>query len=100
MIELAREQGVELPAYTEEGLKELVFKDAYASLEARRATAPLLVRTTVCGMTCECRCVRLARGVQEYLVGFKYTVAVLSNAVALERVAYEVWAQLERCSVL
>lgn len=33
MIDLAREVGVELPAYTVEGLKETVFKKAYSSLE-------------------------------------------------------------------
>lgn len=32
LIELAREQGVELPSYTEAGLKELVFKDRYSDL--------------------------------------------------------------------
>lgn len=32
IIEMAREQGVELPSYTEEGLKELVFKDRYNDL--------------------------------------------------------------------
>jgi adenosine deaminase len=32
LIELAREQRIELPSYTEAGLRELVFKDQYASL--------------------------------------------------------------------
>ncbi|HSQ36169.1 MAG TPA: adenosine deaminase family protein [Candidatus Binatia bacterium] len=32
LIELARENGVKLPAYDEEGLRRLVFKDAYADL--------------------------------------------------------------------
>ena len=32
LIELAKKEGVELPAYTEEGLREKVFKDKYASL--------------------------------------------------------------------
>ena len=32
LIELAQAQGVDLPSYTPEGLKELVFKDAYADL--------------------------------------------------------------------
>ena len=32
LIELAREQDVELPSNTEEGLRELVFRDRYASL--------------------------------------------------------------------
>lgn len=32
LIELAKAAGVELPAYTEEGLKETVFKDHYADL--------------------------------------------------------------------
>jgi adenosine deaminase len=58
LIELARERGVELPAYTESGLRELVFLDRYAHLG-------------------------------EYLEGFRYTVAVLSDAAALERAAFE-----------
>lgn len=33
LIELAREQGIELPSQTEEGMRELVFKDGYANLE-------------------------------------------------------------------
>ena len=32
LIELAKENGVSLPSYTEEGLKELVFKDKYENL--------------------------------------------------------------------
>lgn len=32
LIELAKEKNVELPSYTEEGLKEKVFKDKYSSL--------------------------------------------------------------------
>jgi len=32
LIELAKEQGISLPSYTEEGLKELVFKDKYENL--------------------------------------------------------------------
>jgi adenosine deaminase len=32
LIELAQKQGIELPAYTEEGLKETVFKSHYANL--------------------------------------------------------------------
>ncbi len=32
LIELARRQGVALPSYTEEGLRELVFRPSYASL--------------------------------------------------------------------
>jgi adenosine deaminase len=32
LIELAKERGVDLPAFTEEGLKETVFKDHYADL--------------------------------------------------------------------
>ncbi|RME83122.1 MAG: adenosine deaminase family protein [Planctomycetota bacterium] len=58
LIELAKDQGVELPSYDEEGLKELVFKERYSSLA-------------------------------EYLEGFKYTVAVMQNPEALERIAYE-----------
>lgn len=33
LIEMAQERGVELPAYTEEGLRDLVFKDRYGSLQ-------------------------------------------------------------------
>lgn len=58
LIELAREHRVELPSYTEGGLRETVFKDRYASLG-------------------------------EYLNGFRYTVAVMHSAEALERVAAE-----------
>ena len=32
LIELAQEYNVELPSYTEEGLRELVFKDRYQNL--------------------------------------------------------------------
>ena len=32
LIELAREHRVELPSYSESGLRELVFKDRYSSL--------------------------------------------------------------------
>jgi len=32
LIELAKARGVELPSYTEQGLRELVFKDQYANL--------------------------------------------------------------------
>ncbi|MSQ92468.1 MAG: hypothetical protein EXR87_05990 [Gammaproteobacteria bacterium] len=58
LIELAREHTVELPSYTEGGLREIVYKDRYASLG-------------------------------EYLKGFKYTVAAMHDAEALERVATE-----------
>ncbi|MBI4879511.1 MAG: adenosine deaminase family protein [Planctomycetes bacterium] len=58
LIDLAREQGVELPSFSAAGLRELVFKPRYASLA-------------------------------DYLQGFRYTVAVLQSAEALERVAYE-----------
>ena len=58
LIELAKARGVELPSYTEEGLKAQVFKPAYASLP-------------------------------EYLEGFAYTCAVLQDAEALERAAFE-----------
>ena len=61
LIELAKEQNVELPSYTEEGLKELVFKENYSNLP-------------------------------EYLHGFKYTVAVMQNPEAIERIAYELAA--------
>ena len=58
LIDLAKRQKVELPAYTEKGLRETVFREHYANLG-------------------------------EYLSGFQYTVAVLSNAAALERAAFE-----------
>jgi adenosine deaminase len=58
LIELAHERGVALPAETEDGLRELVFRERYEHLG-------------------------------EYLEGFRYTVAVLTDADALERVAYE-----------
>jgi len=58
LIELARKRKVELPSYTEAGLREQVFKDQYADLG-------------------------------EYLHGFMYTCAVLNDAEALERAAYE-----------
>ncbi len=58
LVELAREQGVTLPSYTEAGLTETVFKSRYANLG-------------------------------EYLLGFRYTCAVLQTPEALERVAYE-----------
>ena len=57
-VELARERGVKLPSESEEGLRELVFKDSY-------------------------------RDLPDYLHGFAYTCAVLSDEEALERVAYE-----------
>ena len=58
LIELARLHKVEMPSYTEGGLRETVFKERYASLG-------------------------------EYLKGFKYTVAAMHDAEALERVAAE-----------
>ena len=58
LIEMAKERKVALPSETEEGLKELVFRDSYASLA-------------------------------EYLHGFQYTCAVLKDAEAMERAAYE-----------
>lgn len=58
LIELARHAGVALPSQTEDGLRELVFRDHY-------------------------------RDLPEYLEGFRYTVAVLQDAEALERVAFE-----------
>ena len=46
LIELAREQQVELPSYTEDGLRELVFRPAYANLteylEGFKYTVPAL----------------------------------------------------------
>lgn len=58
LIELAKERGVELPAYDEAGLRKEVFQESYANLG-------------------------------EYLHGFKYTCAVLRDAVALERCTFE-----------
>ena len=58
LIDLAREERVELPSYTEGGLRETVYKERYTSLG-------------------------------EYLEGFKYTVAVMQSAEALERIAAE-----------
>lgn len=58
LIELARERGVELPAWDEAGLRREVFRENYANLG-------------------------------EYLHGFKYTCAVLRDAAALERCAFE-----------
>lgn len=58
LIELAKAQQVALPSYEAEGLKETVFKPAYADL-------------------------------WEYLAGFQYTVGVMQNAEALERIAQE-----------
>jgi adenosine deaminase len=58
LIELARQHRVPLPAESEEGLLEKVFRPRY-------------------------------RNLQEYLEGFRYTVAVLCDAEALERAAFE-----------
>ena len=58
LIDLAGQAGVELPAYTVEGLRETVFKKRY-------------------------------RNLGEYLHPFRYTVAVMQNPEALERIAYE-----------
>jgi adenosine deaminase len=58
LIELAQERKIELPSYTEDGLRDLVFRERYKNLT-------------------------------EYLEGFRYTVAVMSDAEALERTAFE-----------
>ncbi|MDF3131242.1 adenosine deaminase family protein [Kiritimatiellaeota bacterium B1221] len=58
LLELAAEQGVELPGKNEAELKEKVFKAQYKDLP-------------------------------EYLAGFQYTVAVMQNEAALERIARE-----------
>ena len=58
LIELAREQGADLPSYEVAGLTELVFKPIYKDLP-------------------------------EYLLGFRYTCAVLRTFEAMERVACE-----------
>ena len=44
LIELAQMHGVELPAYTEEGLRTLVFRESYDSLVEYLAGFPLIVR--------------------------------------------------------
>jgi adenosine deaminase len=65
LIDLAKQQKVKLPSYTESGLREKVFKKKY-------------------------------RDLGEYLTGFAYTCAVLREAEALERVAYELaWDNFE-----
>ena len=56
LIDLARASHVELPSYTEGGLRETVYKERYTSLG-------------------------------DYLKGFRYTVGVMQNEEALERVA-------------
>ena len=58
LIELAKERHVKLPSETDEGLRELVFKESY-------------------------------RDLPDYLHGFAYTCAVLTDEEALERVAFE-----------
>ncbi|MBI4211468.1 MAG: adenosine deaminase family protein, partial [Deltaproteobacteria bacterium] len=58
LINLAKQRKVNLPSFTEEGLKELVFKDKY-------------------------------RDLPDYLQGFMYTVAVMQDPEAIERIAYE-----------
>jgi adenosine deaminase len=58
LIELAKDRKVVLPSNTPDGLRELVFKEAY-------------------------------RDLPDYLHGFAYTCGVLTDAEALERVAYE-----------
>ncbi len=62
LIELAKERKVKLPSYTEEGLREQVFKETY-------------------------------RDLPDYLHGFGYTCAVLTDEEALERTAYELGCQ-------
>lgn len=68
LLELAKEQGVNLPAKSVLELQQKVFKSCYGNLE-------------------------------EYLAGFKYTVAVLRNSAALERVAYEFAQDQYACGV-
>jgi adenosine deaminase len=58
LIELAKKEGLTLPAYTEEGLKKKVFKAKYNNLG-------------------------------QYLLGFRYTTAVMQRAENIERIAYE-----------
>jgi adenosine deaminase len=58
LVEMARVRGVALPSESEDGLRQLVFRERYKDLG-------------------------------EYLQGFTYTVAVLQDAEALERAAFE-----------
>jgi adenosine deaminase len=58
LVEMARVRRVALPSETEDGLRQLVFRERY-------------------------------QGLGEYLQGFAYTVAVLQDAEALERAAFE-----------
>lgn len=44
IIELAQEHGVKLPAYTEAGLRETVFKDNYESLNEYLTGFPLILQ--------------------------------------------------------
>lgn len=44
LIELAQKHGVELPAYTEAGLRELIFKDHYDSLNDYLKGFPLILK--------------------------------------------------------
>ncbi|MFO7936670.1 MAG: adenosine deaminase family protein [Kiritimatiellia bacterium] len=68
LIELAREQKIDLPSYEEAGLNELVFKKNY-------------------------------RDLSEYLLGFRYTSAVMQSFEAIERVAFEMAEDVYRDGV-
>ncbi len=46
LIELAREYRVNLPSYTEDGLKETVFKPSYRNLEEYLSDSPMLSRSS------------------------------------------------------
>jgi len=58
LIEVAQQNGVELPSYDEEELGRTIFSGEFSCLE-------------------------------EYLLGFRYTCAIMTTAAALERVSYE-----------
>lgn len=79
LIELSREQGQELPAYTEEGLREKVFKTHY---EVRRQGQGLREERT------SSRCCPW-QSLEEYLQGFTFMSGIMQTPSALERVAYE-----------
>lgn len=71
LIDLALQNGVELPSYTEEGLREKVFKDKYKDLV-----------DYLQGFFFNLKKFKNKKG-------FGYIGSVLCNPEALERVAYE-----------
>lgn len=95
LIELARKDGVELPAYTEKGLREKVFKNKYASLPEylqgfNYTTAVMRSKENLERIACELGQDALAEGVRYMEVRFapqlhagdKLTVADVVRAVA------------------